>query len=66
VQPDGTGFILALVTEVGSVFDYLIGFFDHEGTAGLSIGLHFHQSRCCVWFQRSGVLLMLVVIPPLH
>jgi hypothetical protein len=65
VQPDGTGFILALVTEVVSVFDYLIGFLDDEGTAGLSIGLQFHQSRCCVWFQRS-VRLMLIVISPLH
>jgi hypothetical protein len=35
VQPDGTGFILALVTEVVSVFDYLIGFLDDEGTEGL-------------------------------
>ena len=31
VQPDGTGFILALVTGVVSVFDYLIGFLDDEG-----------------------------------
>jgi len=31
VQPDGTGFILALVTEVVSVFDYLIGFLDDAG-----------------------------------
>jgi hypothetical protein len=61
VQADGTGFILALVTEVVSVFDYLIGFLDDEGTADLSIGLQFHQSRCCVWF-----LLMLVVISPVH
>ena len=35
------------------------------GDAGLSIGLQFHQSRCCVWFQRS-VRLMLVVISPFH
>jgi hypothetical protein len=61
VQPDGTGFLLALVTEAVSVFDYLIGFLDDEGTAGLSIGLQFHQSRCCVWFR-----LMLVVISPVH
>jgi hypothetical protein len=61
VQPDGTGFILALVTEVVSVFDYLIGFLDDEGTADLSIGLQFHHSRCCVWFR-----LMLVVISPVH
>ena len=61
MQPDGTRFILALVTEVVSVFDYLIGFLDDEGTADLSIGLQFHQSRGCVWFR-----LMLVVISPVH
>jgi len=65
VQPDGTGFILALVTEVARLFDYLIGFLDDEGTEGLSIGLQSHQSRCCVWFQRS-VHPMLVVISPVH
>lgn len=65
MQPDGTGFILALVTEVVGLFDYLIGFLDDEGTAGLSIGLQFHQSRYCVWFQRSARL-MLVVISPVH
>lgn len=47
VQSDCTEFILALVTEVVSVFDYFIGFLDDEGTVGLSTGLRLHHSRCC-------------------
>jgi hypothetical protein len=43
--------LLALVTEVVSVSGYLIGFLDDKGTAGVAVGLQFHQGKCCVGFS---------------